>query len=227
MKAVHELTVSKALVATLVFILVLGSGALLFVFIQAGRGLPSGETNASGNNTKTPPETVVVGTIGQLGRSLDPAYAVEPLALNLIRNLGAGLVDYSPGGAGVVPALATSWTSSGSGTVWTFNLRQGVRFPDGAPFNSSVVVDSFTRASNINSGTFRGEGYNLLISNITAIGTYQVQFFLNHPASVDFATHVSLYPVDPKLGANGDIINYTGQPATENPNGLGPYSLGS
>ena len=44
----------------------------------------------------------------------------------------------------LVPELAESWTASPDG--WTFKLRQGVTFHDGADFTAEDVVFSFNRA---------------------------------------------------------------------------------
>lgn len=168
---------------------------------------------------------IVIGTVGQIGNSIDPAGDDQTLAVNLIRNINDGLVDYRPGTDQVVPGLALNWTSSQGGTVWTFDLRQGVTFPDGSEFNASVEAGSASRASNFGVGSYSASGLNSLISNVTATGTYQVQFTLNHPAPVTFVTDISLYPVDPIVTASGELVNYTGVPATENPNGLGAYLL--
>jgi peptide/nickel transport system substrate-binding protein len=46
----------------------------------------------------------------------------------------------------VVPGLAESWTVSPDGKTYTFKLRQGVKFHDGAPFDCSVVKFSYDRA---------------------------------------------------------------------------------
>lgn len=43
------------------------------------------------------------------------------------------------------PALATSWEVSPNGQVWTFRLRQGVRFQDGTPFNAAAVKYNIER----------------------------------------------------------------------------------
>lgn len=43
------------------------------------------------------------------------------------------------------PALAKSWTVSADSRRVTFQLRSGVQFPDGAPFTSTDVVESFRR----------------------------------------------------------------------------------
>ncbi len=42
------------------------------------------------------------------------------------------LLDYKPGSGKVVPALATEWTANEDLTEWTFTLRDGVKFHNGA-----------------------------------------------------------------------------------------------
>ena len=46
--------------------------------------------------------------------------------------------------------LATSWKSNPAGTVWTFNLRQGVKFSNGDPLTAADVVFSLQRVKNVN-----------------------------------------------------------------------------
>ncbi|MGJ4859615.1 ABC transporter substrate-binding protein [Labrys sp. La1] len=43
------------------------------------------------------------------------------------------------------PQLALSWKPDASGQVWTFALRQGVKFQDGSPFTANDVVFTFKR----------------------------------------------------------------------------------
>ncbi len=43
------------------------------------------------------------------------------------------------------PALARSWSVSDDGRRYTFRLRQGVRFPDGTPFDAEAVRFNFER----------------------------------------------------------------------------------
>jgi len=38
------------------------------------------------------------------------------------------------------PVLATSWEMNEDGTVWTFHLREGVKFHDGTPFDADAVL---------------------------------------------------------------------------------------
>jgi peptide/nickel transport system substrate-binding protein len=55
------------------------------------------------------------------------------------------LVQYREDGSDVESGLATSWAVSRDGLIWTFKLRQGVRFHDGSPLTAPLVVKSFAR----------------------------------------------------------------------------------
>ncbi|MBT2288491.1 nickel ABC transporter substrate-binding protein [Paenibacillus albidus] len=55
-----------------------------------------------------------------------------------------GLVEYGEKGE-ILPALAESWDISHDGKVYTFHLREGVKFSDGTDFNAEAVKFSFER----------------------------------------------------------------------------------
>src|SRR5215218_3352288 len=50
------------------------------------------------------------------------------------------LVLYDLGATTIRPGLAESWEISEDGLVYTFNLRQGVKFHDGEEFNADAVI---------------------------------------------------------------------------------------
>lgn len=49
---------------------------------------------------------------------------------------------------GIIPGLATKWTTDKSKTVWTFKLRENVTFTDGTPFDADAVVYNLDRYLN-------------------------------------------------------------------------------
>ena len=75
---------------------------------------------------------------------IDPAYALEVEEFAVVRNVYDGLLQWNVAESKLVPALATSWASNANATEWTFQLRPGVTFQDGTPFDSSAMKATFT-----------------------------------------------------------------------------------
>src|SRR5215813_599757 len=87
---------------------------------------------------------------------LVPAAAINPITiadqggLELIGNVGEFLV-FSDQQGKYHPWLAESWTPNADATVWTFKIKQGVKFNDGTPMTVDDVVYSFKTQSDPNS----------------------------------------------------------------------------
>lgn len=65
-----------------------------------------------------------------------------------VGRIGLHIVDplvWAVGPGQYAPGLATSWTVSPDATVYTFKLREGVRFHDGTPFTPEAVKVTFDR----------------------------------------------------------------------------------
>ncbi len=177
---------------------------------------------------------LIMGTTDTVESCLDPARAYDYFGWEIIQALGSGLVEYRPGATGaaedIVPALATSWSVSQDGLVWTFNLRQGVKFDDGTEFNATHVKYTFDRGIGIADpeGPFVGIGYGDIIENVTVVSKYVVKFYLKIP----FSAFLSLlacqasYIVDPKYAPLNQVVEYkAGDARGSHPMGLGPYKL--
>ncbi len=80
-----------------------------------------------------------------------------------------------------VPGLATLWTVSPNGLVYTFDLRDDVTFHDGTPFNAEAVRVNLERmtASETNSAKAAQLLGPLQAVNVT--GEYQVELILSEP----------------------------------------------
>jgi peptide/nickel transport system substrate-binding protein len=74
----------------------------------------------------------------------DP-WNADRASLVAIRQIFETLVDVDPATSRITPALASAWQMTNDGASWTFTIREGVRFHDGAPFDASSVVASFER----------------------------------------------------------------------------------
>jgi oligopeptide transport system substrate-binding protein len=81
---------------------------------------------------------------GEEPESLDVHKSTSTEAGNVQRDLGEGLVGYSPDGE-LVPAAADHWTLSEDGTVYTFTLRPDARWSNGDPVTAADFVYSYRR----------------------------------------------------------------------------------
>ena len=59
---------------------------------------------------------------------LDPQLATSEVEINLIENLFVGLTRMSARQNNIEPSLATDWETSADGLVWTFHLRDDIRW---------------------------------------------------------------------------------------------------
>ena len=83
-------------------------------------------------------DALVVGLVGD-PVSLDPHRATDLVSAAIVGNVCEPLVRYSADGIRPEPALATAWATRDA-RRWTFTLREGVRFHDGAPFDADAVL---------------------------------------------------------------------------------------
>lgn len=94
-------------------------------------------------------------------------------------NIFEGLTRINDDGT-VSPALATHWDVSEDGRSFTFHLRKGVTFHDGAEFSANDVVFSFERAG-ASSSTNAQRTIFEKFSAITAIDSITVRIELSEP----------------------------------------------
>ncbi|MGA2199207.1 MAG: ABC transporter substrate-binding protein [Nitrososphaerales archaeon] len=228
--------ISRALTAVIIIVVLVIAGAAVYFASSTSSSSSSSSSTSSVLQYKS---TIIIGTTDSVQTTIDPADAYDYFGDNMMSNLGAGLVDYRVGTSDIVPALATSWTTSTNGTIWTFTLRPNVKFSDGTPFNATVVKYSIDRQMRIDesAGPFAGVSLDTIINRTIAVDANTVRFVLNQPVSffLQLVAFWAMYPVNPHIapmptcyrcGSSG-VVNYTGNVATENPTGLGPYILTS
>ncbi|MFN4071086.1 MAG: ABC transporter substrate-binding protein [Thermus caldifontis] len=145
---------------------------------------------------------------------LDPtASTSQEIPRMLYDNVLQGLVKFNEKGE-IVPALAERWQGSPSSLTWTFHLRRGVRFHNGAPFTAEDVIFKFNRARDPKSGHTHPEYYQD-IQSVEAKDPYTVVFRLRQP-NQDFL--FNLARPDSVIGPKGRVEEQKTQPI-----GTGPF----
>lgn len=95
---------------------------------------------------RSPDSSTYIGAVANEPDTLDPVLDYENSGGEILRNVYETLVTYEKDKLDVfVPQLATRWEISGDGRVYTFYIRQGVRFHDGSEMTAEDVAYSLRR----------------------------------------------------------------------------------
>jgi peptide/nickel transport system substrate-binding protein len=90
---------------------------------------------------------------------LDPQQAGNNNSLNIGRQITDSLTDQRPNTGEIVPWLATKWEVSEDSREFTFQLRDGVTFSDGAPLDAAVVKANVEGIVKLGARASLGSGY--------------------------------------------------------------------
>jgi peptide/nickel transport system substrate-binding protein len=185
------------------------------------------------DSTTTTPNAAPTDKVLHLSFLQDPGQPPDPdvyyagQGLLLTTNTYEGLLQYKAGTdkAQLEPLLATEWTASPDNKVFTFKLREGVKFHDGTPFTSAAVKASFDRRLAVN----QGPAYMVSdIDSVTTQGDYGVTVTLKAPNSA-FLDYLAC-PYGPRmlspegLKKNAGTDNAQGYLTTHDL-GTGPFTL--
>jgi peptide/nickel transport system substrate-binding protein len=170
---------------------------------------PSAPESETPGASSAPVQELVIGDQFDMG-SFDPASGMlddtQILAYNALIELDANFRQ--------VPGLAESCEMSADGKTWTFNLRSGVTFHDGEPFNSAAALVNLQ-------GRLDGWPATSAVETYETPDDYTLICHLTQP-SFTFASDIartSMSMASPKA------INEDGTLAYEA--GTGPYKLAS
>jgi peptide/nickel transport system substrate-binding protein len=81
------------------------------------------------------------------------------------------------------PVLATSWTSNSKADVWTYKIRQGVKFHNGQPMTADDVVYTYQLQTNPKGGSAALSAFAgvLLPAGVVKVDDFTVAFHLEAP----------------------------------------------
>lgn len=76
-------------------------------------------------------------------KTFNPVTVIDRPSRDVVRRMTGDLIHINRETQKTEPALAKSWSISPDGRTFTLQLRHGIRFSDGAPFDADDVVFSF------------------------------------------------------------------------------------
>ena len=114
------------------------------------------------------------------------------------------------------PDLAVSWSASDDASVWTFKLREGVKFHDGSDFDSGDVVDLLMRIKDPELASPVASVLKVM-DKVEAVDPLTVKITLSAPHA-DFPLLLMDYRIRMTPEGSGDTIGKTGI-------GTGPFIL--
>jgi peptide/nickel transport system substrate-binding protein len=115
------------------------------IISACGSSSPSGTSPTTGASGGSPAgkagATIKAGVIVPAG-AINPVTVDDQGGLDMLGQTGEYLC-LSDQHLKLVPQLAESWKPNGKADVWTFKIRQGVKFHDGSPLTADDVVSTY------------------------------------------------------------------------------------
>jgi len=186
-----------------------------------------------------PPAEPVIFIFGRGGDSvsLDPAVETDGESFRVTGQILEPLFQYEDGGTRPIPALATDYSVSDDGLVWTINLREGVKFHDGTDFNADAVVLNYERQKQVEHALhFEAQDYQYyqwmwggfdeesIITAVEAVDEHTVEFTLSEPLApmlANLAMDMFAISSPAALEEHGDIYGTPGVGSV----GTGPFKF--
>jgi peptide/nickel transport system substrate-binding protein len=153
---------------------------------------------------------------------IDPhIHASNELGIPL-SNVYDTLVFQDPASGEFVPGLATEWSVSADGLVYTFSLRKDVKFHDGTRFNAAAVQANLERVVDPNTGSQKARFMLGSFERAEVIDDYTVAIHLAAPYAplLDSLSQVYLGMASPDALAEWGTSDYQFHQV-----GTGPYTF--
>ncbi len=196
---------------------------LIFSLAAALAGCGKTDTVQTGQDTQGAAETseAAAGVEPRAGKTVNVALSENLISLdpldqaNIIGNLQNNLV-YEPlvwydGEGGYEPLLAERWEHNADGTVWTFYLRQGVKFHNGEDFNADDVACTFQRILDNKDSLNNPLQYWVVLDSYQVIDPYTFEIRLSEPyATVLLSTYFTPILPNEAFAELGETL-WTGQ----------------
>ena len=118
--------------------------AALFVPLAFVGGCGRSDTTGSAETPAHVPQVYRYGNSAE-PQDIDPQVVQGVPENHIIQSLLEGMVTPDPKDLHPIPAMATSWDISPDGRVYTFHLRDNLRWSDGSPITTDDILLSWKR----------------------------------------------------------------------------------
>jgi oligopeptide transport system substrate-binding protein len=166
-------------------------------------------------------------------RTLDPHKSTDIYSVTLIQQLFDGLVRFDKE-LNIVPAIAQSWKVSHDGLVYTFSLREGVKFHNGREVTAEDFVYSFNRIVDPTVGSSVASFFNKIsgmsefangrassLSGLKATGRYELEITLIEP----YTPFITLLAMKGSKVIPKEEVERGGVDFGKHPVGTGPFKF--
>ncbi len=125
--------------------------------------------------------TIRIGQIVPAG-AIDPVKIADGGGITVLSQVAENLVLSAPD-LTAQPLLAVSWSPNADGSVWTFKLRQGVKFHSGKEMTADDVVATFDRLTDPENGSNALSAFTGVLSKggTRKVDDTTVEFHLDAP----------------------------------------------
>jgi peptide/nickel transport system substrate-binding protein/oligopeptide transport system substrate-binding protein len=171
--------------------------------------------------------------LGKEPGTLDPVFTTDIYAVSIVQQLFDGLVKFDAD-LNVIPALARSWSASRNGLVWTFRLRQGVKFHHGREVTAHDFVYSFHRIldpqlksprawllERVQGAAAFMAGEAPTVAGLWAVDKYTLQITLSQP----YAPFITMLGIAQPKVVPQEEVERLGPRFGHQPVGTGPFRL--
>jgi peptide/nickel transport system substrate-binding protein len=180
----------------------------------------SAEASAGASSSTAPAAGGSIRVAIQKPVKIDPIQMQDLGGYGIVAQSFEFLCTLDKNGSDIAPGLAEKWTPNDTGSVWTFNLRKGVKWQDGSDFTADDVVATMGRLVAAGNSGLKG-----IIDEKSAVATdpNTVTFNLLSPNG-NFPYLVSVFNaqtvITPKDYSTGTTLD-------AKPNGTGAWKLDS
>ena len=167
---------------------VVGISVPLLGSIVAACGSSSSSSAAPGTSSSSSASAAAAGAVIKAGivtptGNINPVTVADQGGLDMLAQTGEYLC-LSGQTLNLTPVLATSWMPNSTADVWTFKIRQGVKFHNGAALTADDVVYTFQLHTNTKNGSNSLSALpNTVLkpSGVVKVDDYTVAFHLEAP----------------------------------------------